>query len=1525
MSSAHPVVISEIHYHAPPGAAETEFVELYNAGSIPLDMTGFAFTEGIRYEFPEGTVFEPGSYIVVAEQPDAIESRYGVDAFGPFEGRLDNDGDRLTLLREGGGVVVTLRYGDADPWSELPDGFGPSLSLLSPYKNLQLPESWRPSLFPGGTPGKANGFTAETFDTLLVRTGTEWRYFKGTEEPPASWNETGFDDSIWPAGPGGFGYGDDDDATELADMRNSYLSVYIRTSFQLSDPPPEKLLLRVRFDDSFAAWIDGVPVVRSGLGDGVVPFDQPADTPHEATGDEEYDISAYLAALAPGAHVLAMQGHNVAINSSDFSLNAELVAREVIEPDDSAVSCVLNEIKPSGLSGGWVELYNCGTKEEDLSEMVIRAGRAAASPAFSIPEGTVVAAGGFLVFDEEALGFSLTAENEEEGLVLMLIQADRSRVSDAHTIRRQVSDGLSVGRYPDGAAQWWCLDAPAYGVPNQAASDGGVVINEIMYHPLSTADPLNPQAEDPDELEYIELYNHGASAVDMSGWYFSDGITYVLPEGTFLEPGAYMVVARTPERIAAVYNLPHVLGPYEGVLANDGELLCLADARGNRVDEVRYFDGGEWSERADGNGSSLELVDPRSDNAQAGAWRGSDETRKAPWTYVEYSSPLTGEESEMQLWLLGEGRVLIDDVRVVSSGVEYLNEDFETGGAGWAFRGTHQDSWVTMDEAYGGSAALCIEAAGRGEQRWNYVEVDTTRAVTSGRTYTVSYWGRWMSGMPVVLSRQHGHGLARSVQLTIPEALGTPGRENSCMQANAGPVISDLVQSPVMPSSSEQVSVCVRAVDPDDIAAVTLLYRDQRAGDYERLLLHDDGAHGDMRAHDGIFGGAVPPFAHRVRVMFRIEATDMKGETSKYPAAGPCLYLVNDAPPEGDVAPLHLITTDQTYQELASRPIMSNYLLPASVVFGREEIYHNVGFRYRGSPFIRPQAPSGHRIRFPDDHPFLGSLSHVNLDSQRQDGSLQRERTVFYLLRKLGMTRADSRMPYSLDDYVTLWHNGSRIALYEYVERVDGDYVQAWWRHDDNGYLLKVNVQTEFRDDGSFSLRDLADLNYRGEDEERYRLLYNMFSHEKRDDFTPLIDLCHMIQLENGTGLEEGVRDQVFIRQWADQIAVRLYVADWDTFGVVNGHNIYLYYPVVSRRWEIIPWDADLTFSDVNAQTTIGSRFPALRKVFARPCFDRMLRSAYRRLIDDVIETRGVADELDRVYSVLATEGAASPQGIVSFLSSRAAVVGSQIPSGTFRITTNGGDDFTADATEVHIAGAAPIEVEYITLNGTPVDDRLTWTSFQSWRISCELTEPVTEFRFDAYDYKNQVVGSAVITITAPPLPLALHSIDPVEGSVHGGTSVTLKGTGFEEGAFVTFIGVVAWDVTVVSSTTITATTPPSPIGSYVADVRVINPDGKGSSLLEAFAYIERVYFIRGDANRDSMLNIADAVAILSYLFGGGFLPCHDAADVNDDGNIDISDPIGVLSYLFGSGAAIPPPFPEPGEDATEDRLSCDQ
>ena len=163
----------------------------------------------------------------------------------------------------------------------------------------------------------------------IISAGDTWSYFKGTTDPssPAdAWQEVGFDDASWPTGPSGFGYDDGDDATVLDDMEMTgmqpgYATVYVRKEFDLAAVPSGMLELVIDYDDGFVAYINGVEVQRSSnMPAGTPTFATTTNGNHEAGTPETFVLGSASDFLNVGTHVLAVEGHNTSLDSSDFSL-----------------------------------------------------------------------------------------------------------------------------------------------------------------------------------------------------------------------------------------------------------------------------------------------------------------------------------------------------------------------------------------------------------------------------------------------------------------------------------------------------------------------------------------------------------------------------------------------------------------------------------------------------------------------------------------------------------------------------------------------------------------------------------------------------------------------------------------------------------------------------------------------------------------------------------------------------------------------------------------------------------------------------------------------------------------------------------------------------------------------------------------------------------------------------------------------------------------------------------------------------
>lgn len=160
--------VTELHYRPLPispdesaadpfaTSADFEFIELINTSTAPLDISGASFSNGITWTFPQNTTLAPAQRIVVARRPSALALRSpnipAASVFGPFSGSLDNAGERITLRDAAGEQILSFVYDNNAPWPAESDGTGPSLVLIAPSLDPDLPESWRPSTSIHGNP-----------------------------------------------------------------------------------------------------------------------------------------------------------------------------------------------------------------------------------------------------------------------------------------------------------------------------------------------------------------------------------------------------------------------------------------------------------------------------------------------------------------------------------------------------------------------------------------------------------------------------------------------------------------------------------------------------------------------------------------------------------------------------------------------------------------------------------------------------------------------------------------------------------------------------------------------------------------------------------------------------------------------------------------------------------------------------------------------------------------------------------------------------------------------------------------------------------------------------------------------------------------------------------------------------------------------------------------------------------------------------------------------------------------------------
>ncbi len=367
--------------------------------------------------------------------------------------------------------------------------------------------------------------------------GTAWL---GGKEP--------FNDNAWIAGTGGVGYDVQTDYLPLIQINvgspmTANGSAFIRIPFDHEGAGTEQLnflTLRAQYDDGFVAYLNGVRIASANAPAGLTwnTFAAGQNSDAAAVGFEEFNADAGLAALKPGRNILAVQGMNNSLSSSDFLIAVELVAGERL---------------------------------------------------ISTTTNAAIRYAGPITLD------------------------------DLTTIKARVLNGQ----------EWSALEEATFivGTPE-------LVLTELHFHPAPAS--LTERAagfSNADDFEFVELWNRGATTSDLNGVRFIEGIQFDFTGAaiTRLGPGDYVLVVKSRAAFELRYGTGFpVAGEYSGRLDNAGETVALVDARGETVARLTYGTRPPWREAADGDGPSLEVIDPAESLASAANWRASGRVGGSP-------------------------------------------------------------------------------------------------------------------------------------------------------------------------------------------------------------------------------------------------------------------------------------------------------------------------------------------------------------------------------------------------------------------------------------------------------------------------------------------------------------------------------------------------------------------------------------------------------------------------------------------------------------------------------------------------------------------------------------------------------------------------------------------------------------------------------------------------------------------------------------------------------------------------------
>ncbi len=259
------------------------------------------------------------------------------------------------------------------------------------------------------------------------------------------------------------------------------------------------------------------------------------------------------------------------------------------------------------------------------------------SLSMSLPSGTT----GTIYYttdgsDPRQFGTALPATAANGGTAQVYTSA--LTLNSSQTVKARILNSSSV---------WSPLTNANFSVGSPAVP---VKITEIMY---------NPAGKNSGQYGFIEIENVGANSINIGGYYFL-GVNYIFPPNTVIAPGQYMVLGSdtSPSAWQAQYPTVTATGYFDGGLSNNGQQLALVNPSGAIVDAVNFLPNKGWPTAANGNGPSLERINPLGNPDDSSNWQASAANGGTPGR--ANSTPVTGP---FQL-----SEIMANNVSAVSNG-----------------------------------------------------------------------------------------------------------------------------------------------------------------------------------------------------------------------------------------------------------------------------------------------------------------------------------------------------------------------------------------------------------------------------------------------------------------------------------------------------------------------------------------------------------------------------------------------------------------------------------------------------------------------------------------------------------------------------------------------------------------------------------------------------------------------------------------------------------------------------------------
>lgn len=241
-------------------------------------------------------------------------------------------------------------------------------------------------------------------------------------------------------------------------------------------------------------------------------------TPAYAGRSQGYPGLDQIVFTLPGSTALNC-AVDIQVRAGGVLSNAVTIATGSGDDCPAATTIRINEVESNGgTPGDWVELYNPGPGPANLAGYVFKDNDDSRNHVLT----ATVPAGGYLLLEEADFGFGLGTPDAAR-----LFRPDGSLAASYSWTPHATT---TYGRCPNSAGAFTTTTSSTKGASNDCSSP--VRINEVESDSGTPGD-------------WVELYNQGASPVDLSGFAFRDNDdthTYLIPAGTTIAAGGYLVL-----------------------------------------------------------------------------------------------------------------------------------------------------------------------------------------------------------------------------------------------------------------------------------------------------------------------------------------------------------------------------------------------------------------------------------------------------------------------------------------------------------------------------------------------------------------------------------------------------------------------------------------------------------------------------------------------------------------------------------------------------------------------------------------------------------------------------------------------------------------------------------------------------------------------------------------------------------------------------------------------------------------------